>query len=75
MFILSDGWDTGEPEVMRSSMRKINRLSRKIIWLNPLAGHPDFSPDVVGLKTVLPYIHRHCAAHNLESLKYALQLL
>lgn len=75
VLILSDGWDTGEPEVMKEAMKTIYKKSKKVIWLNPLAGSPDFSPEAVGMKTALPYIDVLASAHNLESLKQVLQQL
>lgn len=73
VFILSDGWDTGEPEIMRDAMKTIYNKSRKVIWLNPLAGSPNFSPEAIGMKTALPYIDVLAPAHNLESLKEAME--
>ncbi|MEP3210485.1 MAG: VWA domain-containing protein [Maribacter sp.] len=75
VLMLSDGWDTGEPEVMRTAMKTIYKKSKKVIWLNPLAGSPDFAPEALGMKTALPYIDVLASAHNLESLKQALQQL
>ncbi len=75
VFILSDGWDTGSPEMMREAMKRIRKSSKKIIWLNPLAGNPRFSPEALGMKTALPYIDALEPAHNLESLQKALKLL
>ena len=75
VLILSDGWDTGEPEVMKEAMKTIYKKSKKVIWLNPLAGSPDFSPEVIGMKIALPYIDVLASAHNLESLKQVLQQL
>ncbi len=75
VLILSDGWDTGEPNLMRAAMKGIFKKSRKVIWLNPLAGNPDFSPKSVGMQTALPYIDVLASAHNLESLKRVLQQL
>jgi len=69
VYILSDGWDTGEPDIMRSAMKSIYKKSRKVIWLNPLAGSPNFSPEAVGMKTALPYIDVLASAHNMDSLK------
>lgn len=69
VLILSDGWDTGEPEVMKDAMKTIYKKSKRVIWLNPLAGHPDFSPASIGMQTALPYIDILASAHNLESLK------
>ncbi len=75
VLILSDGWDTGEPEVMKEAMKTIYKKSKKVIWLNPLAGSPDFSPEAIGMKTALPYIDVLASAHNLESLKQVLRQL
>ena len=75
VFILSDGWDTGDADLLKQSMREIHKRSKKVIWLNPLAGNPNFSPDVIGLQTALPYIDVMESAHNLESLKRAMKHL
>lgn len=75
VFILSDGWDTGDTISLRSSMHQIHKRSKKVIWLNPLAGNADFSPEVIGLQTALPYIDVLESAHNLESLKRAMKHL
>lgn len=75
VMILSDGWDTGDSENMTDAMRHIYKYARRVIWLNPLAGHADFQPEVIGLKSALPYISNLLPAHNLESLKKSLILL
>jgi len=75
VLILSDGWDTGDAAKMKDAMKSMYKSARKIVWLNPLAGHPDFEPEVIGLKSVLPYMHNLHAAHNLESLKKVLNQL
>jgi uncharacterized protein with von Willebrand factor type A (vWA) domain len=75
VMILSDGWDTGDSDKLANAMREIHRRSKKVIWLNPLAGNPEFSPDVIGLQTALPYIDVMESAHNLESLKRAMKHL
>ena len=43
--------------------------SRRVYWLNPLASTPNYSPEVRGLKAVMPHIDALLPAHNLESLK------
>ena len=67
--IVSDGWDTGDTALLRQSMEKIYRYSNKVIWLNPLGGVPDFTPDVIGMKCAWPYIDIFAPVHNIESLK------
>jgi uncharacterized protein len=66
--ILSDGWDTGEPEDLVAELRKIRRNVGKLIWLNPLLGLEDYQPATRGIRAALPYIDVFAPAHNLESL-------
>lgn len=75
VLLLSDGWDTGAPEVMKEAMKTMYKKSKKVIWLNPLAGSPSFSPEAIGMKTALPFIDALVSAHNLESLKQVLHQL
>lgn len=69
VIMLSDGWDTGEAELMGSEMKKIHRKAMKVIWLNPLAGSSDWKPEVVGMKAAMPYIDALLPFYNIESLK------
>ena len=69
VIILSDGWDTGNTESLQQSMERIKARSKKIIWLNPLAGFGDFRPETIGLQVALPYIDVLAPVHNAESLR------
>jgi uncharacterized protein len=66
--ILSDGWDTGEPEVLSAELRTIRRHVHKLIWLNPLLGQKDYQPLTRGMSAALPHIDVFAPAHNLQSL-------
>ncbi|MGA9392888.1 MAG: VWA domain-containing protein [Candidatus Sulfotelmatobacter sp.] len=66
--ILSDGWDTGEPEMLAAELRITRRHIQKLIWLNPLLGLKDYEPVTRGMSAALPYVDVFAAAHNLESL-------
>ena len=69
VLILSDGWDTGDPEILEMAMRQLHKAAGRIIWLNPLAGSPAYQAEVTGMKTALPYRDVFAAAHNVESLR------
>ncbi len=68
VMIVSDGYDTGEPERLTEEMRRLRRRCRRIIWLNPLIGWRDYSPQARGMQAALPYVDLFAPAHNLESL-------
>jgi uncharacterized protein with von Willebrand factor type A (vWA) domain len=66
--VLSDGWDTGQPEVLAEQLHAIRRRVRSVIWLNPLLGMREYQPVTQGMSAALPYIDVFAPAHNLESL-------
>ncbi len=68
IIILSDGLDTGEPELLGKELKKIQNRSRKIVWLNPLKGMKDYQPIQRGMKAALPNVDDFRSAHNLNSL-------
>jgi uncharacterized protein with von Willebrand factor type A (vWA) domain len=68
VMIVSDGYDTGAPEELVREMRRLRGRCRKIIWLNPLIGWRDYSPQARGMQAALPYVDLFAPAHNLESL-------
>ncbi len=68
VMIVSDGYDTGEPGQLGEQMHRLRRHCRKIIWLNPLIGWRDYSPQARGMQAALPYVDLFAPAHNLESL-------
>ena len=72
---MSDGCDTGDINVLEESMYKIHRRAGKVIWLNPLAGNPNYQPTVRGMQVALPYIDLFAPAYNVESLRDFVQEL
>jgi uncharacterized protein with von Willebrand factor type A (vWA) domain len=68
VMIVSDGYDTGEPERLGAEMRRLRRRCRRIVWLNPLIGWREYSPQARGMQAALPYVDLFAPAHNLESL-------
>lgn len=66
--ILSDGLDSGEPELLSTEVRKIRMRTSKLIWLNPLKGMRGYQPLAKGMKAAHTEVDEFASAHNLESL-------
>ena len=69
VIIISDGWDTGDVTLLEENMRAIHNKVHRVIWLNPLAGNPNFEPSTAAMSAAMPYIDVFAAAHNAESLR------
>jgi uncharacterized protein with von Willebrand factor type A (vWA) domain len=67
--MVSDGYDTGAPELLAEQLQRIRRRARKLIWLNPLLGRDDYQPTAAGMQAALPFVDVFASAHSLESLK------
>ena len=69
VIILSDGWDTGEPDVLATELMRVKRRAARVIWLNPLLGNPSYEPLTRGMAAALPLIDDFAAGHNLAALR------
>lgn len=69
VIVLSDGWDTGDPEVLATELLRIKRRAGRLIWLNPLLGNPSYEPLTRGMAAALPLIDHFASAHNLAALR------
>ncbi|MGV3587219.1 MAG: vWA domain-containing protein [Adhaeribacter sp.] len=69
VLILSDGWDTGDIQLLEQSMKTLQEKAKKVIWLNPLAGYAGYRPEVIGMQTAMPYINVLAPVHNVASLR------
>ena len=69
VIVLSDGWDTGEPELLANELLRIKRRAGRVIWLNPLLGNPSYEPLTRGMAAALPLIDDFAPGHNLAALR------
>ena len=68
VILISDGWDRGDPEMLRRAMEMLHRRAYKVIWLNPLLGSEGYQPLCRGIRTALLHVDYFLPAHNLKSL-------
>ncbi|HEY2960877.1 MAG TPA: VWA domain-containing protein, partial [Pyrinomonadaceae bacterium] len=55
IIILSDGWDTDEPEELAAALALLRRRAGRLIWLNPLLGSAGYEPITRGMQAALPF--------------------
>jgi uncharacterized protein with von Willebrand factor type A (vWA) domain len=73
--ILSDGWDRGDPELLRREMARLARCSHRLVWLNPLKASPGYEPLTRGMVAALPHVDAFLAGNTLASLEQLAQLM
>jgi uncharacterized protein with von Willebrand factor type A (vWA) domain len=69
VLLISDGWDRGDPTLLRQEIARLQRSCYRLIWLNPLLGSTEYEPLTRGMQTALPYIDDFLPVHNLSSLE------
>ena len=68
VLLISDGWDRGDPTVLRDQMARLRRRCHRLIWLNPLIGTTDYAPLTRGLQAALPYVDDFLPVRSLANL-------
>jgi uncharacterized protein with von Willebrand factor type A (vWA) domain len=72
VIVVSDGYDTGEPELLGAALGDLRRRARRIVWLNPLLNRPDFSPESRGMQAALPHLDLFAPGADLASIEHIL---
>jgi uncharacterized protein with von Willebrand factor type A (vWA) domain len=75
VIIMSDGYDTGEPELLSDALRKLRRRARRIVWLNPLSKRPGYAPTCQGMQAALPHLDLLAPGADLASIAAVLPKL
>ncbi len=75
ILILSDGWDTGEPQVLAREMARLRRLAYRIVWVNPRKAAPGYAPAVGGMAAALPYVDSFVSGHSLAALDEVMEAI
>ncbi|HUH95245.1 MAG TPA: VWA domain-containing protein [Casimicrobiaceae bacterium] len=75
IIVVSDGYDTGEPAALGAALGELERRARRIVWLNPLLGRPDFTPESRGMQAALPHLDLFAPGADLASVERVLPSL
>lgn len=75
VLLITDGWDRGDPEVLRHEAARLQRSCHRFIWLNPLLDLPQYEPLTRGAQALLPSIDDFLPLRNLANLEMIIKEL
>lgn len=73
--IASDGWERGDPSLLRDQMQRLHRLAYRVVWVNPHKGRDGYAPLTAGMQAALPSVDQFVAGHSLAALEELADLL
>jgi uncharacterized protein with von Willebrand factor type A (vWA) domain len=73
--ICSDGWDRGDPALIGSEMRRLARVARRVVWVNPLKASPGYAPLARGMAAALPFVDEFVEGHAVSSLERLAEII
>ncbi len=67
--VLSDGWDRGDPAIVRDETARLQRSCHRLVWIDPLAGGPEPRPLAPGIVAAYASIDDFVPVQDLASLE------
>lgn len=68
LVMVSDGYDTDEPQACVEQIIRLRRRARRVVWLNPMLGWARYEPSTRTMQALLPYVDHFAPAHSLDAL-------
>ncbi|HEX6138828.1 MAG TPA: VWA domain-containing protein, partial [Casimicrobiaceae bacterium] len=72
VIVVSDGYDTGEPATLERALVELRRRARRIVWINPLASRPGWTPASRAMQAALPHVDLLAPGADLATLERVL---
>jgi uncharacterized protein with von Willebrand factor type A (vWA) domain len=69
VLIISDGWDTGDPAVVRREMERLSLVAFRIVWVNPRTKSAAYEPLAGGMAAAWPFCDAVVSGHSLNALR------
>jgi uncharacterized protein len=73
--VLSDGWDTGDPQVLGREMERLRRLAYRVVWVNPRKASAGYLPLAGGMAAALPHVDAFVSGHSRAALDEVLDAI
>jgi len=75
VLLVSDGWERGDATHLATEAARLQRASYRLMWLDPVSGTRDYSPQAGGARALVEYVDDHLAANTLDGLARIAELL
>jgi uncharacterized protein with von Willebrand factor type A (vWA) domain len=69
VLLVSDGLDTGNPDLLAQELDWLKRRTRRLLWLNPLLRFDGYQPSARGAAVLHRACHGMLAVHNVTQLQ------
>jgi uncharacterized protein with von Willebrand factor type A (vWA) domain len=66
--IISDGWETGDPELLRREMERLSLVAFRIVWVNPRTKSTAYQPLAGGMAAAWPHCDAVVSGHTVQAL-------
>jgi uncharacterized protein len=66
--IISDGWETGDPELLQREMARLSLVAYRIVWINPRTKSAAYQPLAGGMAAAWPHCDAVVSAHTVQAL-------
>jgi uncharacterized protein with von Willebrand factor type A (vWA) domain len=66
--IISDGWETGDPDLLRREMERLSLVAFRIVWVNPRTKSAAYQPLAGGMAAAWPHCDAVVSAHTVSAL-------
>jgi uncharacterized protein len=67
--VVSDGWDRGDPALVRRETARLQRSCHRLVWMDPLAGSADYRPVAAGMAAAYESIDDVLPMQDVTSLE------
>jgi uncharacterized protein len=75
VLFISDGLERQIDPALAREMARLQRASRRLIWLNPLLRYDAFEAKASGIRALLPHVDEFRSIHSLGSMKQLCEAL
>ena len=69
VLIISDGWDTGDPAMVRREMERLSLVAFRIVWVNPRTKSAAYEPLAGGMAAAWPFCDAVVSGHSVNALR------